>query len=606
MKLLISGLILLLIFIPSAFASDTGSVTVGTGGILKSNYLFSGEGGFGVDEITNFYFFNQSYNRIYNWSAIGVDVFSNYNTVSEYTTFNVVSGGTGNGIFYYDSVSEGLYWVCEPSCYITLDEFEVEYGDNNVTHNFSWGNPSTIDTQKATTTTSVNYPIGIKHNKSGIVDGIGAGGGWRGLVYYAIVEAEATVSYNVTYVGDDGFTALTIKSPGITTKVKYEDFNRSIYFQQPAYDNLTWFAFSPYINEGIWINVTLSSGTQYWEREQINASGERDDYYIIFNKSSFNLGDVVKVNTSIKSMDGSSAYQLKFQQQIESNLDVYEDFYIINSSTQSFIPIIQRPYDISTITAFIYKNGVVVNVNSTTYGQAENITQIYGNISLNKTQFARNENVNISYNLSVNGFIRVTCGPDIEGEYDVYNRKGNVLHYVNKLCALPVYVRLYTYFNDSLMLVDYKTYETIESIDSVFFVQSQAYQDSNIEIHYQSTGNAYLVLNDSAGNVKFNYSVSSTAGRTLNIFYYVSKSDLIGRWTVSLISAGTTLANDTIYIYSAAVTPTPGGTVDYVGNPANKRNKENEILNTGYSAVTGLLSLAIIATMMFFLKKMKW
>lgn len=320
-----------------------------------------------------------------------------------------------------------------------------------------------------------------------------------------------------------------------------------------------------------------------------------------FDKDYYNLGENVTLNISVNNPNN---YKVKFQQMVESDGGVYEDYYLVSNATMSIRPILRFPTYISSLTGFLVNStdttfspdGRTEQVANALYGKHLNQSDIVGNLSIDKGNYSRGETVQIKFNTSVNGKIDILCG-SASISYNVLSGNNQALdYYISNRYAFPCYVNLYGYLPEPT-IIDYKVFEIGENIDVVFFYQGWAKQGETIEISYQAiNATNYLILKDAQGNVKFNYTVSATNYATKSQLYSVTYTDSPGIWNAYLYNSSNLLSSASINISSNVATPTPTATVAQEGSLIDltdglsqvvfgkiERNDKNEITDTSVS-----------------------
>ncbi len=352
-----------------------------------------------------------------------------------------------------------------------------------------------------------------------------------------------------------------------------------------------------------------------------------------FNKSAYNLGEQLNLSFTISNAN--------FSQNLYK-IELYKNGNWITAKSESQASGYWLPYHdktaIGVYAAYLYElvphpgmvdeNGdpyytkntlAIATVN---YGQASIAPT--GNISTDKSTYNRSETVTFNYNASTNVRIEIN---NFAGFQSILTGLASGTNkqktwYIPSNAPFGQYTASLEY-NDGLgwITLDYATFTVTNigynNIEFTNDVNGVFLQGDTMAISAISTTNGYVVLKDSDNNILLNSSI--VANTQTPYSYYIATTDPTGIWTVELHSdTGDIVASDTADIYTSGFgqpgttlpggTPAPGATVDYVGNPVSRKQAENNFLNEFYGSMAGLFSLAILATMFFFLSKMniKW
>ncbi len=240
-----------------------------------------------------------------------------------------------------------------------------------------------------------------------------------------------------------------------------------------------------------------------------------------------------------------------------------------------------------------------------------------GNISIEKSSYNRSEIMPIYYNISSAGRIALRSAT-LEVLLSVNNGSDQVYNYfIPSDMPFDHYVAYLQYYNGAAWVTLNFT-QNIEitqiGLNAIeFTLPGKTYYTGN-EISITAIGNetGFVKLLDTGGSTKFNFSISGNVSTAFK--YFILTSDPGGTWTANLYnSTGDITATDTGTVHYVAGTPqptitttgVPGVTVDYVNNATARKAKENSFLNNFYGVIEGLFMLAVLATMVFFLKKLR-
>ena len=383
-----------------------------------------------------------------------------------------------------------------------------------------------------------------------------------GGVYRTQMETRTTNTYNISYVdiGGEHFFLASGTKQNIPTRHNYTNDNGVLLLVNPSnasFSNTGYINSIGQYNNKLWLNVSLSTGA--WTKILINSTSfvsSTESFNISFNKSSYNLNDDVSFNVNISNFDNNSNYFVNFNHEMDG-YGLITTTYPITKSNNTIIPSLDKTKK-GIIYSQLFKNGVSVLVtNSILYGKNINITNIVGNLTLNKNQYTLYENVNIKYNSSVSGKINIVCNEEIFTQ-DIYAGYNQQLNYtISKLELFPCNVRLQYAISDSLyewITLDFKTYETISSIDNVFFSKNYISLGESIDVYYNTMGDRILMLKDSSNNIKFNYTLYGVSQYGLYKSYLLVSTDVTGNYTAYLnYTNNTIIATATIKVMDAII-----------------------------------------------------
>lgn len=503
------------------------------------------------------------YTRIIRFRAVFNTIPSISPTTGETTfTIDTTTGNSGHGIVYFDASTKNITWIFSEDTYIVNSPIFLNYANTSVFAPFGIVSGSPIGASRKDVGEDINHPMYISTTNSIFpvyaLTGIGNFDFYEAL----FVGTNTTVLYNVTYPVSGYYLTNITKLAGTKTSWIRTHSRTISQFSEGAYTLNNVNAMNETL-DGIYINVTMQAGGT--EDVLINDSMISNTYNILFNKTSYNLNEDIAFNTNITNFEILDNYYVLFSQEVIGDTVYTQNYPIISSNTVTY-PQIDKT-KISFVYAQLFKNGISVYTSSAIpYGMNQNISNIVGNITLDKNQYALSENVNIKYNMSVSGRIIVQC-QDILYSENVYAGYGLQTNYtISNLELFPCQVKLqyyYTVINDWITL-DYKIYETIEAIDNIFFSKSYASLGDTIDVYYNAMGDRILSLKDSNNNIKFSYYVTASA-YGLSKQYTLISTDVTGNYTAFLnYTNDTTIMTDTIMIMDAIIiSPTQTSNVTY-------------------------------------------
>lgn len=350
-----------------------------------------------------------------------------------------------------------------------------------------------------------------------------------------------------------------------------------------------------------------------------------DDYpgsgYLNFSKANYNLGEQMSIAWNVSNGNFSKyAYSIELYGTDGSLQRVIG----LNSASGTTSP----EHDMTRIgsySAWLYaqKYGSVskqlITIAQTQYGSTAG--GVTGNISLDKSTYNRTETVQISYNISTNGRLDIQTPTTMYAYAVSAGTDQHSTFYIPQDGAFGTYTIYLEYFDGLVWTyIDHETF-TVTYIGQNMIEFSDPrkiyIQGDTMTVNAIGIDAGYIRITDSNSMIKLNATITANSLTSYN--YYVAFTDPAGIWTAKLYnSTGSEVASDSADVYTSGYgQPSPtatipsvtstSGTVDYVGNKTARKQAENSFLNTFYGGMNGLFVLAILATMMFFLKGMgKW
>ncbi|MDO9354834.1 MAG: hypothetical protein Q7T55_14145, partial [Solirubrobacteraceae bacterium] len=342
--------------------------------------------------------------------------------------------------------------------------------------------------------------------------------------------------------------------------------------------------------DGLYLNATLSSGiyTNKLINSTIGAGYEilQYSYNISFNKSFYSLYDVI--NFSYHIMDNSTThntYYIKTIQTEKSTGNYYTNSYQVNpdvvgyyDSSGYILPIVYANM-ISDFQACVMQNNIATYCKSVNYGYLSDLNvSITGNLSLDKNTYNQSEIVQITYNSSVNGRIKIMNGFKELMNQEILSGNNQKLNYTNNYLDIGQYIVSLEYqLNGSWIILNSKQYTTISQNNLVWFEKETIEQGNNIKIFHIINQSGYLILKDSSNNQIFNYNLLTSNGFTIQNNYNVLYTDLSGIWNIYLYNSSMNqLSTDNITVNmgisitpTATATTTPSSLID-ISNQISK------------------------------------
>ncbi len=308
---------------PNIVKAETGTITVSD----QANKTYSAASGGGQcpscqasqETWTTFYFYKDGYNTLSWFSYSG---FLTFNEQSGSTTFTITGGGTGGGTFSYSAYVSQLKWIFTPNTTITGTTFTISYTNASIKSGFSYtGGYNTLGVETAATS---GKPVMYRSNQ--------ASSAIRGDYYANNIAASSSIGYNITY-SQNLFTAIITKSGTVSNKVSLHGQN-SIYQTETSF-NSNSFTFSEIYNDGLYINLSLISGS--YKNMLINStnSGITDitkpssGGAIAWQNKEYIVGDNAKYSWAIADTNWNW-YTLQ-------TIRVYKDGEILGSYTQTIV-----------------------------------------------------------------------------------------------------------------------------------------------------------------------------------------------------------------------------------------------------------------------------
>lgn len=373
------------------------------------------------------------------------------------------------------------------------------------------------------------------------------------------------------------------------------------------------------IATGSWYNFTLEGGAAP------AASGT-----VEFSKEIYLPNEDINISYSLTTPDfNTKSYYLKFFNPSNQQLQTFQ----ITNATGSWTPTFNKNVlgNYSVWLGYQYLGcgfscyDTFLDEDYANYGNQP--TSISGNISTNKNTYNVSETMLIYYNTTTAGQISIK-------NMDGFVSARNLISYVgtNKTTTYVFQPDTGTGgdpLGNYILTLEYKNYQgnwitlgsknvnLVSPIAIIEFLLPSYYQGDNAEFYFYAKEAGNVTVYDPAGNVKYFRDIPAGDINTrIDDNFYIKPADPTGTWIAKLYNATDVADQATIVVkkkgpvitptITGTLPPTPAGTVDYLGNATNKKQKENEILNSLYSTITELLLLSILATMVFFLKKMKW
>lgn len=345
--------------------------------------------------------------------------------------------------------------------------------------------------------------------------------------------------------------------------------------------------------------------------------------YMIFNKSQYYLGDQMNIYFALVNPDfGTYSYYMALYDGsgfLEDTQPIYSGQITGNWEPNHVKTTIQN-FNAKLIQKKLYDYSLtLLDEVSVSYGNV--VTTPTGNVSTPLSAYNQGDTIPISYNISVNGRLRIGRS----GAYANYNVLAgtNQLknYYVPSSATLGAWtiqlqystdaVNWYTLATKSITITGASGGTSALQFDLPSYLQGNTMQ----LVGFLSTAypSGTVTLTDSNGNVKLNTGITNGSSQIFE--YNIIYTDPVGTWTATLKNdTGVTLVTTTATVYVSAPTvtititgtPSPGATIDYVGDPTARKAQENSFLNSAYGVMTGLFGMAVLATMFFFLKKMRF
>ncbi len=622
----IAFLILILILIINNVSAESGTIAVSSNTELE--YTQDVVGGAQTVDWTKLYIKVSTFNDPWYFTS-QMPPGASFAYATNETSFHCVTNCTGTGNFVYTASDRNVTYYFF-SVIVTGTPFTLAFDQPTVPDQIT---PNCAGTgAKLAASVSGFSPI-TDSKPMGLIlsNGVLAACTAPALSQWARVGSYTTNAYNFTYsVNDVGtfFTADINKSmSALDTKVILTSASTT-YFTESTFNKLFLHSFNLQ-KDGIYLNVSISNGAS--TKILINSSGGSSTSNpstgnINFNKTAYSLGEQMNVSYSIT--NGNTApYHYVVELYKENS---YLSSYSLPALSGYYLPVHDKTtagtyrawlFEVDNVPSGVDANGNPVYQktflanNVTQYGQG--VTDVTGNISTDKSTYNRTELTRIRFNISTNGRLKIVSPVT---EYLYAGGPGTNLEkwfYIPEDAAFgtyTVYLQYYDGINWNYVAHTVFTVSEMGSNKIEFQTPSKQYmQGETMGINAIATEDGYVKLIDSSGKTKFNSSI--TASTSSWYTYFVANTDPAGTWTVNLYnSTSVIVASDTATVYTTGPTPTvtipgnvtPGVTVDYVGNRTARRAQENSFLNSAYGAMGGLFGLAVLATMMFFLKKLKW
>ncbi len=600
-------LLLFIVNIPYPANAETGTITAETSTTLYPVTYFGGSTPASAIDFTKFRFYTTNYNTVTRYRYTLSDA-TPFPDEANSTTFTITSGGTGNGYVYYDKASKNITWTFSQTTRITSSTFTVSYAQNifDAWADTFWSRDDAI---------SATIPMCIA-NTNGQCTQLASPADSREILDIAVASS---INYTVTYDEFSNFQVFIDKSPSVKTSKTIIHSATTTYFTESTFNqvNLTYLA--PQL-DGIYINHTLSSGG--YLDVLINATGISDTGHtgtIQFNKSAYALGEQMNISYSINSAN-FTAYDYYIE--LYSNAGTLPGSYKINNASWYLLPAHSKT-TITTFTAYLKAQPIgeltrtTIAQANTSYGTgAGGITGNFTTIPY-KTQFNRTETIQFRYNITTSGRIYLEEFSGVNYQIDIgAGTNQDVYFYIPENAPMGSYIAKLQYYDGATWnTLSWILFQVSNAGNLIEFSNPTKTYLTGEEITFYAFGteSGMVRLLDSNGKIKLNSSINANA--LTGYDYYISSYDVSGGWTANLYnSTGVIVASDNATVYTTGPTPvptipgnaTPVATTDYVGNVAARRNQENNFLNLFYSNITGLFSMAIMATMIYFLKKMKW
>jgi hypothetical protein len=306
------------------------------------------------------------------------------------------------------------------------------------------------------------------------------------------------------------------------------------------------------------------------------------------------------------------------------------DKWFFNYSTGSYG--YQSTFDkVDQFPTFIYSAGLYFKVcieSGTCTTKTINTTSLtpspspyYGNISTSKLIYNNSETMNIYFNSSTAGRILIqgNTGWITSRIIDTVAGYNQFVTYTFDPSFDPLgnYTLYLQYLNSSSdwITLNSTNITVIAPAGNIQFWSSEYFQENNAELYFYATETGNVTVYDSDGTIKYYRPVAAgDLNKRTDINFFIRSSDPVGTWTAKLYNSSGIVDQDTITVIfngptptitSTTGTPSPQATIDYVGDPTARKSQENSFLNSAYGVMTGLFGMAVMATMIFFLKQMK-
>lgn len=613
---------LFLIFVISTLLIPVVSAQIGSFTIVESNsytgYNFGGTGGGYTPNVSAFLFANTNYDTV-NFIKISTAI----NTAPkefDSTPFRIVNGGTGNGTAYYikSGSSNQIGYIFQYSN-LTGPRVDMVFDVNifsTLTYNTFTPTEATVTASKPICLTStgayMNYCTSYRdHDVS--------------------VGVTSSVNYNATYFTSalqEQYFIVNISNKTKSQSVVIEDINHVKYFGDTT-SSLTGFSSTAKQGDGIYANITLSGPHHYFTINSTSISVDEGGS-VDFSKKIYPPNEDINISYSVTNPDfNTKSYYMKFFNPSNQQLLTFQITNASGTWKPTFNKNVMGNYSVwlgyQMLGCGYFCADFFIDKDYTNYGNQP--TSISGNITTNKNTYNVSETMVIYYNTTTAGQISIKNmnGFVSARNLNSYVGTNKVTTYVFQPDTgtggdpLGNYILTLEYKNylGNWITLGSKSVNLISPTAIIEFLLTSYYQGDSAEFYFYAKEAGNVTVYDPAGNVKYFRTVSAGDINTrIDDNFYIKSADPTGTWTAKLYNSTGIADQATVIVkkkgpgitptITGTLPPTPTGTVDYLGNATNKKQKENEILNTLYSTITGLLMLSILATMIFFLKKMKW
>lgn len=557
MKKIILVLIILVVSLSNIVSGESGSILISDDNVTDYSRAYPGAGGSNSDiDLQSIKFDTANFNYLSSFhfhpltnaplSGCGFTASRDY----ESSDFTIIANGTtsGTGFVYYSKNFNGIYYVFPSDLVVTGSPLRLNF-THNFTNNFTWGEPA--GGCRAVNTINSGMPVGLSSGAFTVA----------GSYHSVSTSSRATDYYDVTYPYSNYFRVNITKNSYLNTNYSFYGHTTN-YFNETSFNKVNIVNLVlPYV-DGLYINASLQSGYKTIVLVNSTNISTAESYNILFNKTSYNLNDDISFVVNISNFVLNSSYVLNFyQEKIDETVD--STTFTLSTNNMYFTPSISKN-SISFLYAQIYKDGSSVYVSDAIpYGMNQNISSITGNITIDKSQYSLNENINIKYNTSTSGRIIVQCD-DILYSESVYSGNNLQTNYtLSELQVFPCQVKLQYYYTvmNQWVTIDYETFESISGIDNVFFSKDYISLGETIDVYYNSMGVRILTLKDSSGNIKFNYTIPlSQYG--LYKSYILKSTDLTGNYTAYLNYTNDTIIDSVIIKVMDAIVIIPTSTTN--------------------------------------------
>lgn len=450
---------------------------------------------------------------------------------SNYTSFEIISGGTGSGIFSYDN-SDNTVIYNFTNAKITGSVIVLEFENIDVPNEVS------ISSTYTNAGVGLSQPVVITDTTGTKEPSVN-----DGKLHRSLVSNSETVYYNISYVENDFFTVNVNKLQDIPSKIKINNSDDIEYCGETAFSITNLSCYEKY-NKGIYINASIASGT--YQNLLINSSG------VDIIPETFFSSDSEGLNVINTASIGDFIY-LNYENVNYQPLDYTYEWYILKDNiTQvlggSFLEqdlnkfINLNNFDVGSYTVRIYAISYATSEGSIISSNSIILTEPAYTMSFSKDFYSIGETVIINYNVPTPTRLHLT---DLFGDvitckicYETVNGTGTLNYTLLDSDILGEYYLSGAIIKNGITLIG-QYMEVIPNEDtfigSVITDKNSYNLSEEIIINYTSNTASSLELRDSNNNnIVFGSSLFNLNGSyNLNVL----NTWIIGTYTLNLYAS---------------------------------------------------------------------